>query len=440
MITGEIRKWLSVGTGIGVDVRGRDLAVSVVRVRPNAISVTAVTTIHRFRERPAAEWGREYNEFLRKAGCGHLTATVLLPREGIIVRQLSLPGVGGKDLAAAVRFQVDSLHPYPEEEVGYGWARVPGAAVVLIGIARNDYIESFTTLFAEAGVRTGTFLFSAAVAYSAVRMLKEPPAEGFLVIEQRGEEYEAYGESPARPIFSATFDLPAERIVPLATAELRLEPDIEPVRFSDLLPAPRTVPEGWEQDHYLHSYAAALAGACPWLALSANLLPQEFRSKSSRGVYAPTLALAVLLVLATGAFAVYGGITDESYRSLINQEIDRYTPDAGKVRDIEAEIAKVRARRELIRGFSLRTRADLDAFREITNLLAPPAWAHNLQIGRDQIMVSGEAPAASRLLEIFDASSLFRNSQYTSPISDAGQMQNFAIRMEREQATDGSGQ
>ena len=440
MITGEIRKWLSLGTGIGVEVCGRDLAVTVVRVRPNEISVTAATTIRRFRERPAAEWGSEYNQFLRQAGCAHLTATVLLPREGIIVRQLSLPGVGGKDLDAAVRFQVDSLHPYSEEDVSHCWAQVPGTAVVLIGIARNDYIESFTTLFSEAGVRIGSFQFSAAVAYSAVRVLKEPSAEGFLVIERRGEEYEIYGESPARPIFSATFDLPAERIVPLAAAELRLDPEIEPVQFSDLLPAPRTVPEEWEQDHYLHSYAAALAGACPWLALSASLLPPELRSKSSRRLYAPTLALAMLLVITAGVLAVFGGMEDESYRALIKQEIARYTPDAGKVADIEAKIAKVRARRELIRAFSLRTQADLDAFREITNLLEPPAWCRNLQVARDQIMVTGEAPQASRLLEIFDNSSLFRNSQYTSPISGAGEMQSFTIRMERERAAAESGQ
>ena len=73
--------------------------------------------IHHFREQPAAEWGEVYADFLRKLGQRHLAAHVLLPREAVIVRQVAMPGVADKDLAAALKFQIDSLHPYPEEDV-----------------------------------------------------------------------------------------------------------------------------------------------------------------------------------------------------------------------------------------------------------------------------------------------------------------------------------
>src|SRR5205814_7626970 len=65
-----------------------------------------------------------------------LSATVLLPRREVIVRQVSLPGVAAKDIDGAIRFQLDALHPYGEDEVAWGWSRLPFGAV-LLGIARR---------------------------------------------------------------------------------------------------------------------------------------------------------------------------------------------------------------------------------------------------------------------------------------------------------------
>jgi hypothetical protein len=408
-----------------------------VRVRPKEIRVVAGTTIAQFRDRAASEWGAEYNEFLQKAGVGHLTATVLIPREEIIVRQLTLPGVGGKDFEAALRYQVDGLHPYPEGEATYGWARIPNSQVVLIGIARTDLIERYSVLMAEAGVRTAAFTFSAAVVHAAIRMQSTPPSEGFLALEPLGDEFEAYGESPARPVFSATFDLPPERIVPLASAELRMEPDLEPVSLLDLLPVSQSTPGDWDLKHAVLSYATALAGACPWLALSANLLPAERRSRSSRAVYAPTVALSALLLIALSALGAYGGMRTRDYVAAVESEIARFSTDAGKISDLESATREIQARRELVREFRARTRKDMDALLELTRRLDPPTWLRNLTMNRSQVMITGEAPEAGRLLGLIDDSELFRNSEYTSPISGAGGMQNFSIRVSREDGRPG---
>ena len=247
MITGDLRKWLSIGAGIGVEVRGADLAVTIARVRPSEVRVLASTTIVRFRERPASEWGTEYNQFLKAAGCGHLAATVLLPRDELIVRQLSFPGVSDRDVEAAVRYRVDSLHPYPEGEASHGWTRLPDSPVVLVGIGRTELIEHYATLFAEAGARTASFTFSAVAIYSAIRTHATPPGQGFLIVEPRDDEFEVYGESPARPVLTATFDQTMDRVVSLSSSELRFEEEIEPTRLRDLLPLPHSNPEQCEE-------------------------------------------------------------------------------------------------------------------------------------------------------------------------------------------------
>ena len=129
----EIRKLVAFGTGVGIAIRGADLPgssleVALVRVRPRGIQVQGRVSIHAFRDRPAAEWGAEYAAFLKSHSASHLGATVLLPRQDVIVRQISLPGVTGEDLEAAIALQFDTLHPYGEDEAstaGPRWAREP---------------------------------------------------------------------------------------------------------------------------------------------------------------------------------------------------------------------------------------------------------------------------------------------------------------------------
>ena len=440
MKTGDIKKWLAFGTGIGIEIRGEDLDVTVARVRPREVRLLGTTTITRFRQRPASEWGAEYAKFLESTGGPHLAATVLLPRHEMVVRRLSLPGVGARDVEAAIRFQVDSLHPYPEDEAVYGWARIPGSTFALVGIAQTQVIERYALLFAEAGVRVASFTFSAAVLHSAIRLLSSPPEEGFLVLVKHEDGLEAYGESPARPVFSATFDLPGDRVIPLAAAELRLEADCKPLVLFDLLPLPRAAPEDYELSRATMSYATALAGACPWLALPANLLPAEQRSSSSRAVYAPTIALASLLLIAVGVLAVYGGIEDSRYLSALQDEITRFTPPAGKVGELDASMKTLRARRQLLSEFRQRPVADLDSLQEMTRVLAPPAWLKSLRLTRSTAMLNGEAAQSAPLLETIDSSPLFRNSEFTNPIAKVGEAESFAIRAEREAANAGASQ
>src|ERR1700691_2624807 len=223
----DFAKWLAIGTGIGIEIGSQDLTVTVVRLRPTGVRVLGELTVPRFREQPAADWGAAYTGFLQKLGVGHLAATILLPRDEVRVRQISLPGVTDKDLAQAVRFEIDSLNPHSEEEVAFDGARIGKTSSVLIAIARRSVVERYTALFSQAGVKTASFTFSAPTIYSALRLLSTPPKDGFLTLEPAEDGLEVYGESATRPIFTARLDQPSERVRILAISELRLPPETE---------------------------------------------------------------------------------------------------------------------------------------------------------------------------------------------------------------------
>ena len=60
---------------------------------------------------------------------------------------IQLPGVGDKDLPAALRFQIDSLHPYGEDEAVYV---IAGAITAIVGDQRIDVEAGYEAALAAA--------------------------------------------------------------------------------------------------------------------------------------------------------------------------------------------------------------------------------------------------------------------------------------------------
>jgi len=434
-VSQDVRKLLAFGSGIGIEIGAADLEVAVTRVRPSRIQVLGRCTIRDYATRPAAEWGAEYARFLNALGMGHLSATVLLPRREVIVRQVMLPGVSGKDREAALRFQLETLHPYGEQAICWGWSSL-GNNAVLVGITRQETVDRYVQLFAEGGVAIASFTFSAAAVHAAIRLngagLAEHP-DGFLALSQTSVgTVEAYGESPARPVFSAEFSLGLERAAALALAELRLPPETPPQTLDQVLPQPNANPIENDLSRNALPYATALAGACPRLAPSVNVLPPEHRRSSSRSLFLPTIALAILLAAALAATAAYSRIANRRYLQSLQAEISRLEPQARRAAALDQEINNTRARARLLDQYRGLTQADLDALREITKILEPPAWTNSINLTREQARISGEAPQAAPLLRALDASPLFENSEFMTGIGRGNGTETFQIRTSRE--------
>ncbi len=430
----SLRKLLAFGSGVGIEVGASDLNIAAVRVRPNGAQVPGALTIHRFREQPAAEWGGVYSNFLAKTGAGHVAATVILPRAEITVRQVALPGVAAKDMESALGFQIDSLHPYPEGDVVWGWAPVGDGHSALVGIARRETLESYITLFAEAGVKVAAFTFSAGAMYGGSRILSLPSAGGFAALRETDGEWEVYGESPARGVFSAVLDMSAGRAHALALSELRLDAEMPSLGFPDLLPVPVAAPADADLARNALPYAAALAGACPALAAPVNLLPAAQRQSTSRAIFIPTVALASLILIVTAAMGISGTLENRRYRAALDARIHQAESQAAKVRALDRELAEARRRVLSLDGFRMRSKNDLDTLDELTRILAPPTWLRGLDINRKRVQITGDTEQAAALLKLLDSSGHFQNSEFTTPLARSGSGEIFGIRAERKAA------
>jgi Tfp pilus assembly protein PilN len=350
----------------------------------------------------------------------------------VIVRHLALPGVTGKDVDGAIRFQLDSLHPYGDEEVSWGWSPLAYGAV-LVGIARRSTVQRYLDLFLAAGIKVVSFTFSAAAVHSAVRLNGNGLRDGFLALSPSANGgVEVYGESQSRPIFSAEFQLAPERAALLGLAELRLAPETAPLKLENVLPKPAVNPVENDLSRNPRPYATALAGACPWLAPSANLLAPGQRQASSRAVFIPTVVLAAILLLVAGAVVVSNSFADRRYLASIEAEIANVAPQAKRADDLDHQIQQARQRAQLLDQFRNLTRQDLDALNELTRLIEPPAWVNSTTLARDSVVIAGEAPQAGPLIKILDSSPLFENSAIQSTGRTASGAESFQIRATRK--------
>jgi Tfp pilus assembly protein PilN len=425
----QIRHLVAFGTGAGIQIIGSDLEVAVARVRPTGIRVLARTSILRFRERPAAEWGAEYSALLGKLGTPHLSATVVLPRPEVVVRPIALRGVEAKDLEAAIAFQLDGINPYGDQEVLFGWTRLAEGSV-LVGIVRRETVDRYLELFTEAGIATGSFTFVAAAIHGAIRLISTPPRDFVALGHGTGSAAEIYGESLARPVFSAEFELPPEKAVGLAIAELRLAPETVPLSLDSLLPAPRVNPVENDLARNCLPYAAALSSACPRFAPTANCLPPERRESASRGIFIPTALVAAALLVILCATLAWPSYEQRQYLKELNGEIAQLRPQAARAAALDREIDHTRGRARMLDEFRSRTRSDLDAISELTRLFPMPASANTIDLSRDAVLILGEADQAAPLIKLLDASPLFHNSEFNG-ISKVQQAEIFRMHTQR---------
>lgn len=429
--TAGLRKWLAIGTGIGIELHHNSLRALAARLRPNGAEVLGQLRIENIHERAAAEWGAEFLAFARKFGAEKTPAAVLLPRNDVIVRQLTLPGVGEQDIPAAVAFQIEGLHPFAEDEAAWCYARLGKSPNVLVAVTRNDTLAHYRTLFAEAGIQVGTITLSAAVLYTAQRLFRSPEPSGFLAIMPAGDAFEVYGESPARAVYSTVLDSNYEVARRAALSELRLDPASEPYAVERLAPPPLRTRDEFGPDAVL-AYAAALTSAAPGLALEANLIPEAERRSNSKLQYIPSAVLLLLLAIAGFLLVTQESRESARYLAQLNEQIVQLEKRARRADQLDKQAAATRARVTLLDQFRRRTLADMEALREATVLISPPAWANNMVLTRTTLTLQGETDMAAPLLQKFDQSPLFAGSDFAGVQARQGGGENFTLRSSRE--------
>jgi Tfp pilus assembly protein PilN len=427
------RRWLAFGSGFGIAAGASVLELAMVRVRPSGARFVQAASIAGYRTRPAAEWGGEVTRFLAAGGETQLAATVLLPREEVIVRTLQLPGVSDKDMAAAIELQLDTLHPWGDDEIAWTWFRAGdgSAQLIVVGLIRKALLTSWETLFSEAGIPVAAFTFSSAAIHAALRIWNAAPHSFLFAVPGEGNRCEVYGESEARPFYSSQFAIGVERAIAVARAELRLAGSDEAGSLAAAIPQPDGAAQSFETVSPF-AWAAALSAAAPLATRLVNFLPPERRASSARRKFLLTGILSVVLAItALAAFVALPAIQQSRYETALATEIRRSEPAAQRAQNFEKAATQNRARAAALDEIRLRSKADLDILNELTRILPPQVWTNSIEIYPDSVVIAGEADQAAPLLKLLDSSPLFQNSEFSLSVTRSTTGEQFRIRTQR---------
>jgi Tfp pilus assembly protein PilN len=453
VIPHSLRKWLRFGTGVGIAITEQGFDVAVARAWPTGVALRGFLHAGHPLKRPVAEWGAEISSFLGAHGAQQVPAVVELPRERVIVRTISLPGVSDEDATQALTYQLDTLHPWGDDDVEWAWQRVGQSSSFSLAIAERTLVERYVALFAEAGVRLGGLTAPGSALYLAARLGAAPPPADFIAVrglraalvqslpagpEPVEPNVEVYAESEARPLYDAQFPMTIERAVGLVVSETRQdESAAEAVDWIDILPAWSSAPDETDlsdagRSRMAPAWAAALVSACSHLGLPLNLLPAEMRAQASRLALVPGFVLAGILLCLCGALLGEDVWLDSKYLTTLSQQIKHYNPLAKRVEVLDRHIADSATRIKTLDDFRKQTRDHLEVLLELTRKIPPPAVLDTVAITPADVQISGGISQAEGLLKTLDESPLFESSEFTTQMSRRDDRDHFRIRTRRE--------
>ena len=161
-----------------------------------------------------------------------------------------------------------------------------------------------------------------------------------------------------------------------------------------------------------------------------NLLPERLRQKTAkvpRLIHSALIALTCFLLIAVMAMPVW---FEYQTVNALQLKADSLEKDAKKVKALQSDIdAVIDETRQLIKEKSA-TPEVIVMLNTLSSLIKDDTWLSYLQYSDGHLQIQGESPAASTLIAILEASELFVNARFASPVT-----QDSISKLERFQIT-----
>jgi len=161
-----------------------------------------------------------------------------------------------------------------------------------------------------------------------------------------------------------------------------------------------------------------------------NLLPERLRQKTAkmpRLIHSTLITLTCLLLAAVIAMPVW---FEYQTVNALQLKADALEKDAKKVKALQSEIdTVVDETRQLIAEKSA-TPEVIVMLNTLSSLIKDDTWLSYAQYSDGHLQIQGESPAASTLIAVLEASELFTNARFASPVT-----QDSISKLERFQIT-----
>jgi general secretion pathway protein L len=386
-------------------------------------------------------------------------SVLCIPRSEAAITRVLLPKAAQENLGQVLEYEMENLVPLPREEIHFDYVVRPlgeeRIEVLLVCVPR-EVVRGYLEALEEAGVRPRSIAFPSTALADYVTFCRGSVAPGLGLLVEGPEATEialfADGRLVSSQLVAGTPGKDAalaQRSLARQLADALLEPEKTTLhrwsvgRDASAPPAPAdeddlvalargklatddaffTAPD----PSVLAAVGAAL-GAVREGVVRVNLLPQENRQAFDEGPSIATwvlMAASLVLLIAWGASAM---VKDVMLRRQVQSRLEEVAPDVREVKTIQNEIDELQRQVEILGSAGDGRITTL--LKDLTELIPADSYLTTLNVRSGRLTLDGQARSASDIITALEKSKRFKNVTFSSPTTQQGDKQRFALTAE----------
>jgi general secretion pathway protein L len=151
--------------------------------------------------------------------------------------------------------------------------------------------------------------------------------------------------------------------------------------------------------------------------LGHDLLPDKFRPPRNRLPKILNIASGTLLVLLALAVLIVPILKNRSLVAELQREVKAETKIAAEVQEVRENAEKLSTENGFLVKKKRQEPAMADMLEELTKIIPDQTSLNGLQYRERKIVIQGQSPTASSLIERMEASPYFKNTSFVSPVT-----------------------
>jgi general secretion pathway protein L len=148
-----------------------------------------------------------------------------------------------------------------------------------------------------------------------------------------------------------------------------------------------------------------------------DLLPDKFRAPKSQLPKRLTLAAAALLFFLAAAVLVLPIVKNKSLMETLQHEVKTASKVAQEVQSLREDAEKLANENGFLAQRKRQEPAMVDMLEELSKVIPDQTSLNGLQYRDRKVIIQGQSPAASALIELMEASPYFKNTSFVSPVT-----------------------
>jgi general secretion pathway protein L len=400
-----------------------------------------------FRERVSSV-SEKIAEFIKSHRIPSSEVYIGIPRELAIVKELFFPAAVKENLKATLRYEMEKYIPLSPDEVYFDFQIIDedkalNQIKIMLVVVKKEIIDSCIDLKDRIGVGISGIEISATAICNYIFADQNPKfngeANGFAHLQNEVLEIGIVENRQLCCSRSVKVDLQQEDLSSILINEIEPALEVSGLKTSPLhiiFNGPPRYFESLEQNasddfqvsslnltdsgilshEMIVSLGTALKGF-EKVSMDINLLPVIHRKRPSRLAY---YVMFVLLALTILSGLLWGGskiMRERMVLTQLNSEMERVLSETKKIDQIRDELKTLENQIGYIESLVKKRVPILDVLLEISERLPDTAWIQDFRYSEKGGQIYGFADSASELIQLLEASPLFKEVIFLSTIT-----------------------